>query len=316
MSDAEPKTGTPSAPQVPELQQMPLFSPARAWAIARNTFTQMVRMKVFYFVLIFALFIIGAIFIFGRISLDHELRQIKDVSIGSMRLFAGLFAIVGTALLIPRDVEDRTLYTILSKPVPRFEYLLGKLLGMILLIGVSLIIMTAFFFAILYLRQVGLMEEQIAEAIERRGNITPEIRESIEADIRANGVSIHLLGAVLAVFLQGSITAAIALLVSTIASSTLFTVIVSTAILFIGHVQQTAREFYFEGAELNIGLERFLSAIVSILFPDYQIFNIYDGVISGEPVTTGLMGKLLGFAVAYVAVYLFAAYLFFAKKEL
>lgn len=293
-----------------------LFSLGRVFAIAKNTFTQMVRMKVFYFVLIFALLIIGAIYVFGRISLDHELRQIKDVSLGAMRLFAGIFAIVGTALLIPRDIEDRTLYTILSKPVPRFEYLLGKLLGMIFLIGVSLVIMTVFFFAVLYFRQSGLIAQQLAEQELRLGTVPEEMRMAITAEIQSKGVNLHLVGAVLAVFFQGSVTAASALLVSTIASSTLFTVIVSTAVLFIGHIQQAAREFYFETTELSASAERLISQGVAILFPDYQIFNIFDGVIAGEPVTMGLIWKLAAIAVAYVSVYIVVSYLFFAKKEL
>ena len=142
------------------------------------------------------------------------------------------------------------------------------------------------------------------------------MRDAIIEDVRSKGVNIHLLGAVFAVFLQGSVTATIALLVSTIASSTLFTVIVSTAILFLGHIQQAAREFYFEMAELSLRAEGVIAFLLSVFFPDYQIFNIYDGVIAGEPLTMALMGNLTGLAFSYVFIYLVAAWLIFAKKEL
>ena len=102
-----------------------VFSAMRVWAIARNTFTQLVRMKVFYFMLIFSALIIGANLLFLSFTFEQELKILKDVSFGAMSLFASIFAIVGTALLIPKDIEDRTLYTILTKPVPRIEYLLG-----------------------------------------------------------------------------------------------------------------------------------------------------------------------------------------------
>ena len=57
--------------------------------------------------------------------------MLKDVSLGAMSIFTWLLAVLATAMLLPKDIEDRTLYTILAKPVPRFEYLLGKLLGVL-----------------------------------------------------------------------------------------------------------------------------------------------------------------------------------------
>ena len=57
--------------------------------------------------------------------------MLKDVSLGAMSIFTSLLAIVATAQLLPRDLEDRTIYTILAKPVPRYEYLIGKLAGVL-----------------------------------------------------------------------------------------------------------------------------------------------------------------------------------------
>ena len=65
--------------------------------------------------------------------------MLKDVSLGAMSIFTWLLAVLATAMLLPKDIEDRTLYTILAKPVPRFEYLLGKLLGVLALLFVALV---------------------------------------------------------------------------------------------------------------------------------------------------------------------------------
>ena len=119
----------------------PAFSPGRVWTLVISTFTQLVRMKTFYFLIVFALFA----FVWGQLDLIYtpaqKLRTITEVSLGVMWVFSWLFAIAATALLIPRDIEDRTLYTILAKPVSRFEYLLGKLGGVMLPIGISLLAM-------------------------------------------------------------------------------------------------------------------------------------------------------------------------------
>lgn len=294
-----------------------LFSPGRVWAIARNTLTQLVRMKVFYFLLIFSVAIIATSFVFLRYSFEQELKLLKDVSFGAMGLFSGIFAIAGTAILIPKDVEDRTLYTILSKPVPRMEYLMGKLLGVILLIGISLLVMSLLFFAVLWFRQNLIFDEQMAEQLRfYKGDIPPAEEESIRQFVTSQGVSLNLLNGVIAIFLKASVAAAMALLISTIASSTLFTIIVSLVIYFVGHVQSMAREFWFEQIDLSATAEKVISAIVSIGFPDFQIFNVIDGIVGGEIIALSLMLKIAGLAAFYVVIYNIVAYLVFANKEL
>ena len=123
------------------------FSFARIAAITGNTFTELVRLKVFYFLLIFALLLIANSLFMARLSFQQEFQVLKDVSLGAMSIFSSLLAIVATAQLLPRDLEDRTIYTILAKPVPRYEYLIGKLAGVLLLLALSILAMSALFLA-------------------------------------------------------------------------------------------------------------------------------------------------------------------------
>lgn len=104
-----------------ETQHRP-FSPSRILAITANTLTDLTRQKVFYVLLIFALVLIGSSVFLARFSFQQEFQILKDVSLGAMSIFTSLLAIVATARLIPQDLEDRTVSTILAKPVPRFEY--------------------------------------------------------------------------------------------------------------------------------------------------------------------------------------------------
>src|SRR3954468_15772830 len=105
------------------------FSPARIFAITANTLTELTRQKVFHVLLIFALVLIGSSVFLARFSFQQEFQILKDVSLGTMSIFTSLLAIIATARLIPQDIEDRTIYSILAKPVSRFEYLLGRLSG-------------------------------------------------------------------------------------------------------------------------------------------------------------------------------------------
>src|SRR5207244_5965225 len=146
------------------------FSFGRIAAITLNTLTELTRQKVFYVLLIFALLLIGSSIFMARLTFQQEFQILKDVSLGAMSIFTSLLAIVATARLIPQDIEDRTIYTILAKPVPRFEYVIGKVAGVLLLLAISTVVMTAMFLAVLYSREQTLIHEVMRQA----GGARPE----------------------------------------------------------------------------------------------------------------------------------------------
>src|SRR4028118_1343600 len=126
-----------------------VFSPRRIWAISSNTLTELIRLKVFYFLLLFALLIIGSSAFMVQFSFQEQFQVLKDVGLGAMSIFSWLLAVLATAMLLPKDIEDRTLYTILAKPVPRLEYLLGKLAGVLLMLAAALALMSVVFAVVL-----------------------------------------------------------------------------------------------------------------------------------------------------------------------
>src|SRR5213079_3057290 len=136
---------------------------ARVCAITGNTLTDLTRQKVFYVLLIFALVLIGSSVFLARFTFQQEFQILKDVSLGAMSIFTSLLAILAAARLIPQDIEDRTIYTILAKPVPRFEYVLGKLCGILLLLALSLVVMSALFLTVLYSREQTVLHETMRQ---------------------------------------------------------------------------------------------------------------------------------------------------------
>src|ERR1700675_3805740 len=138
------------------------FSLARVFAITTNTLTELTRLKVFYVLLIFALLLIGSSVFMARLTFQQEFQILKDVSLGAMSIFTSLLAIVATARLIPQDIEDRTVYTILAKPVPRFEYVLGRLAGVLLLLAISTLVMSAMFLVVLYAREQTMLHQTLS----------------------------------------------------------------------------------------------------------------------------------------------------------
>ena len=105
-------------------------------------------------------------------------------------------------------------------------------------------------------------------------------------------------------------------MVSTFASSTLFTIIVSLVIYFIGHAQSMALTYYFPEGDMHGALQRFIAGIVAIMFPNLQMYNVVDGIVSGQSVPFALMARLTGLTGFYLVIYSFVSWMLFAKKEL
>jgi ABC-type Na+ efflux pump permease subunit len=290
------------------------FSPRRVWTLALATMTQLIRMKILAFLVVFCLLAAGAGFAFSVINPEQQLNLLKSVTLGALQIFSIVIGVVSTALLLPKDMEDRTLYTILSKPVPRFDYLLGKLLGVLMLIGGGLIVMDAVLSLILWMRQSLLFEDAVARMrLEKMDS--PEAVAQVREIVARQGLTWNLHWAVWAIFLKATVVTTVALLLSSIASSTLFTIVITFCVTIIGHGEALIREFFFR-PYLSSSVARSASFILAAIVPDLAQFDIVDSVVSGEIVPWGVVYDMTGIAALYVTVYLFVTHLLFVEKEL
>ena len=287
------------------------FSFGRIWAITANTLTELTRLKLFYVVLLFALLLIGSSVFMARFTFQQEFQVLKDIGLGSMSIFSSLLAVVATARLIPQDVEDRTIYTILAKPVPRFEYLLGKLLGVLLLLAISILIMAAFFFFVLHLREHSVLRET---AHQMTGAPPDQLGEALRA-VRASAFNANLFAGVAIIYFKACLLASLTLFVSTFATTTVFTTIVMVFVYFIGHLQGVARESWLHANSAGWMTKLFL-AVVALIFPDLQLFNLIDDIVAGATIPLALFLKTATLACFYTGFYLLFAWSVFYRKEL
>ena len=121
--------------------------------IALNTFKEAVRNKVLYFLLIFALLILGFSGIMSDLSIAEPEKLIKDLGLASIDLFGFLIAVFVGVYLVYNELDKKTIYTIVSKPIDRYQFILGKFFGLLFTIYVNIAIMALFFFAVLYFRE-------------------------------------------------------------------------------------------------------------------------------------------------------------------
>lgn len=278
--------------------------------IAKNTFTDLVRQKVFNIILIFALCAIGSSFLMAKLTFQEEFQMLKDVCLGSMSIFTSLLAILATASFLPKDLEERTIYTLLAKPVPRFSYLLGKLLGIILLLFLFTILMSAVFCLVLWLREQVVLADTRAQLA---GAPVEELNAALQAVTSAT-FNANLIPGITIIFVKASLLASMTLLISTFSTSSLFTVMIAAAIYFIGHLQATAREYWMQ--DMGSQMSRLLVAPIALIFPDLQAFNLTDDVIAGAAISWSIFLQTFALGGLYVTIYFAVAAFIFSGREL
>src|ERR1043166_8651691 len=310
MTDTEQSSTLPRFNASTSAKRYRPFSLSRVYAITLNTLTELTRLKVFYVLLVFALLLIGSSIFMAQFSFQQEFQILNDVSLGAISIFTSLLAIVATARLLPQDVEDRTVYTILAKPVPRFEYVLGKIAGVLLLLAISTLLMSAAFVLVLYIR-----EQAVAHAVARQmaGAPPDQAADALRA-VRSAAFNVNIIPGIVIIYLKACLLAALTLFVSTFATSNIFTIVVMAFIYFIAHLEATAREYWLQQHSSGL-IARVFLAIVALLFPDLQAFNLVDDIVAGTAISMALFVKTAVLGVFYTVIYtLLAAFVFYGRE--
>jgi ABC-type transport system involved in multi-copper enzyme maturation permease subunit len=295
-----------------------LQMPARVAAVAGVTLTQLVRMRLFLVPAVVAFLFLGLQFIpyQGNIGVEFQglaqLQFIKDVSLGCMQLFGLIFCVAATALLLPRDTEDRILYTILCKPVPRFDYLAGKALGVIALLVLMTGTLDALMSLILAHREAGICAELTA-ALGANGYSQEEIAPYLE-QVHAAGNSWNTQRGVLATLLGYSVLTTLTLLISCFTSGTIVSIIFGLGAYFIGMFQEMLFAAISAGQGTTAAM-RLAEQCCAVLLPDFGLFSVGDTASAGAVLSWSLLGGLALIAAGYMLLHLLIATWLFSKKE-
>lgn len=304
---------------------MPVLShllrmPARILAVAGVTFTQLMRMRLFVVPAVFAVGFLGLQFVPYQENLGVEfqgigqLQLIKDVAMGCMRLFSMLFCVAATALLIPRDSEDRILYTILCKPVPRFDYLAGKALGVLALLGAMLLVMDGLMVCLLHLKEAAIGAEIQAALAERHYSVedmAPYLQQVAEA-----GNTWNVQRSLVAMYLGFGVLTTFTLLISCVTSGTIVSMVFAIGGYFIGMFQGQLFHSISSAGDSGTGLGmQWTERVFSILVPDFSLFSVSDAASAGVALEPALLGGLVAIALAYMLLHLLVSAWIFVHKE-
>lgn len=251
----------------------------RILAVARNTFREAVRDKVLYVLLFFAAVSIFGSKALGWISIGQDIKIVKDIALAATSIFGVLVAIfIGTSLVY-KEIDKRTLYTIISQPMHRWEFLLGKYLGLVGILAVVTIVMTGV--------------------------------SSVYVLILGGSLEGIFFLAVLLIFWKLLLVTALSLLLSSLTSPILGAIIVFSAYLF-GHATGVFLDLppQFDGTFAEKALQ-----IAYYVIPNLSNFDLRAEAANGIPVSGAYVAWVLLYGLAYTVVLLILAALAFEEKD-
>jgi len=255
---------------------------SRIFHIASNTFREAVRDRVLYNLIAFAVLMSGAALLVGMISIQIERLVVINLGLTAISFFGVVIAILIGIGLVSKEIEKRTLYTMLSRPVRRWEFIAGKFLGL-----TGTLLVNTFFMAI----GVVLALVYVSHHFQR-----------------GDGA---VLVALYFIVLQFLIITALALLFSTF-SSPLLSAIFAFALFIIGSFAEDLRGF----AGMTHGIARWLATGAAYLVPNFSALNIIGQAAHGQGATPQLIAYNTAYALVYAIAVLSGAVLIFERRNL
>jgi Cu-processing system permease protein len=255
---------------------------ARIVHIASNTFREAVRDRVLYNLIAFALLLTGAAVLVGQISIDIERLVVINLGLTAVSLFGLVVAIFIGIALVSKEIEKRTLYTVLSRPVRRWEFIAGKFFGLS-----GTLVVNTFFMAI------GVFAALLY----------------VSHSLHSNDA--WILVALYFIVLQFLIITALALFFSSF-SSPLLSAVFTFSLFVIGTFAEDLRGF----AAMTHGITRGLAMGAAYLIPNFSALNVINQVAHGEGVASQLVIFNTAYALLYAIAVVAAATLIFERRSL
>jgi ABC-type transport system involved in multi-copper enzyme maturation permease subunit len=255
---------------------------ARIGYIAWNTFREAVRDRVLYNLIAFALLLSGAAILVGQISIEIEKLVVINLGLTAVSLFGVVIAVFIGIGLVSKEIEKRTLYTMLCRPVRRWEFIVGKFFGL-----AGTLVVNTFFMAIGVFAALFYVSHHF---------------------VRADGL---ILIALYFIVLEFLIVCSVALLFSSF-SSPLLSAVFAFSLFVIGSFAEDLRNF----AGMAHGISRWLAIGAAYLLPNFSAFNVITSVAHEQPVAGQLILQNTLYAVFYAAMALSSAVLIFERRDL
>ena len=260
--------------------------------VAGAVFKESVRDRVPYSMVMFAVLMMAASYLISQLTAGQDLKIIKDLGLASLSIFGLLIAVFIGIGLVSKEVEKKSVFGLLTKPVTRTQFILGKYLGLVMTLVVNLVVMTVAYYAVhLYMDMT-----------------TPP---TLKAGWPAPALDPRLLIAIVLIVGELAIVTAVALFFSTF-SSPLLAALLTLGLWVAGHFNGDLRQFE---TVMDNRAVAWIARGLYYLLPNLAPFNVKAEVVYGMPVAASHVGYTLVYALVYIGMLLSAAIAIFRRRD-
>ena len=263
---------------------------ARCVAVA--VFRESVRDRVFYNLVLFAVLLVAASILMGQLTAGQDIKIIKDLGLAATSLFGLFIAIFVGISLVSKEVDRRSVYPLLAKPIRRSEFIVGKYAGLLLTLFVNIAVMTIALYTVLFFLSRG-------------------VPKPIQGAWDAPALDPALLKAIALIYMGLAVVTAVAVLFSTY-SSPLLSAVFTLGVYLVGQFNADLKHFdVIVDSPAAVAMAR---ACYYVL-PDFARFDVKLAVVHGIPVTGSYVLATAAYAAAYIAALVFGAIVIFSKRD-
>ena len=260
--------------------------------IAINGFRESVRDKVMYSLVAFAVLLMGTSYMLGQLTAGQDLKIMKDLGLSSIAIF-GLFMAVFIGIgLVSKEVERRSVYALLAKPIRRADLVLGKYIGLVLTLVANVTVMTVALYAVL--AYVGWGENEFAKQAREAGALDP-------AMLKAVGLTL----------VQLMIVTAIALFFSTF-STPILSAALTFGVYVAGYFSTDLRNF---DQVVDSRAAQVLARGLYYVLPNLSPFDVTAQVVHGLPISWRYVAVTSAYGFTYIAILLVISATIFSRRD-
>lgn len=253
------------------------------WAIAKATYRESIRQRVLFVVLLLGLLLIGVTVAFSYLSTGEEFRFVVDFGLVGITLIGLGLAVILGGFMIPNEVDRRVIFTILSKPVSRWQYLFGKFLG-----AAGVILMLDVLMGIAF-----------------------SVAYCVKHPLGFGGFTYMVPLALFAIYLQTLVLLAVALALSTVATP-IFTIFATGFVYVLGAVNS---QVTYLGNRAESTSTKLVFLLLSKLIPAFTNFDLRSALLNNQPVPPAAMLNVVGYTALYAGLVLGISWILFHERE-
>jgi Cu-processing system permease protein len=260
--------------------------------VAQAVFKESVRDRVPYSMVAFAVLVIAASYLISQLTAGQDMKILKDLGLAAISVFGLLIAVFIGINLVSKEVERRSLFSVLAKPVSRSQFILGKYFGLVLTLVVNLTVMTLAFYAVLL--YVDLTTDALLKTAWPAPALDPRLVVAVVLSVA-----------------ELMLVTAIALFFSTF-SSPLLSALLTIGLWVAGHFNADLRNFE---AVLDVRPVAMVARGLYYLLPNLAPFNIRAEVVHGVTVPATQVALTLAYAAVYIVILLIGAIAVFRRRD-